>query len=254
MEQWQDQGIVLSARPHGENGAVVSLLTEGQGRHAGYVRGAQGSKMRGTLEVGNVVDARWQSRNNDSLGSFTLELSKNHTAHFMQDALKLSALQSACALCDEALPEREAHPGLYHGLNALFETLESEIWAAAYVMWEIAFLKELGFSLNLKDCAGGGDARDLAYVSPKTGRAVSAAAGAPYKEKLLTLPTFLKPEGGGGDDMDIWHGLQMSGHFIEHWAFVHHSRGIPEARLIFVQRFAKTIDTQAIKENEYAAG
>lgn len=256
MENWQDQGIVLSARAHGENGAVVSLLTEGQGRHAGYVRGAQGSKMRGTLEVGNLVDARWQSRTSDSLGSFTLELSKNHTAHFMQDALKLSALQSACALCDEALPEREAHPGLYHGLNALFDTLESEIWAAAYVMWEIAFLKELGFSLNLKDCAGGGDEANLAYVSPKTGRAVSREAGAPYKERLLHLPDFLKPAGGGGNEEDVWKGLLLTGHFIEHWAFVHHSRGVPEARLIFTRRFAKTIDTQASasKENEYAAG
>lgn len=255
MENWQDQGIVLSARPHGENGAVVSLLTETQGRHAGYVRGAQGSKMRGTLEIGNLVDARWQSRNSDSLGSFTLELSKNRTAHFMQDALKLSALQSACALCDEALPEREAHPGLYHGLNALFETLESDIWAAAYVMWEIAFLKELGFSLNLKDCAGGGDADRLAYVSPKTGRAVSLEAGDPYKEKLLKLPEFLKPHTqGGGDNQDIWSGLNLTGHFIERWAFVHHSRGVPEARLIFVERFAKTIDTQTIEENEYAAG
>ena len=255
MEQWQDQGIVLSARSHGENGAVVSLLTETQGRHAGYVRGAQGSRMRGSLEIGNVVDVRWQSRSSDSLGSFNLELSKNHAAHFMQDALKLSALQSACALCDEALPEREAHSGLYHGLNALAETLESDIWAAAYVMWEIALLKELGFSLNLKDCAGGGDASRLAYVSPKTGRAVSLEAGDPYKEKLLKLPEFLKPNGqGGGDDHDIWLGLSMTGYFLEHWVFTHHSRGVPEARLIFAQRFAKTIDTQALKENEYAAG
>ena len=257
MEQWQDQGIVLSVRGHGENGAIVSLLTEVQGRHAGYVRGARGSKMRGSLEVGNIVDANWQSRTDDGLGTYTLELSKNTTAHFMQDPVRLSALQSACALCEAALPEREKHEGLFHGLQALFATLESDIWGAAYVMWEIAFLKELGFSLDLTQCAGGGDAATLEYVSPKTGRAVSKAEGAPYKEKLLPLADFLKPQGGASDDWNVYKGLQMSAHFLEHWVFNHHSRGIPAPRLLFAERFAKTLDTEAledtaIKENEYA--
>ena len=253
MENWQDQGIVLSARAHGENGAVVSLLTLEQGRHSGYVRGAQGTRMRGTLEVGNVVDARWQSRTSDSLGAFSLELSKNFTAHFMQDALKLAALQSACALCDVALPDREQHEGLYRGLIALFETLDTEIWAAAYVMWEIALLKELGFSLNLRDCAGGGHSDDLAYVSPKTGRAVSAAQGEPYKDKLLPLPAFLSPSGGSSEDADIYDGLQMTGYFLEHWVFTHHSKGVPSPRLIFAERFAKTLVYQSIEEKNNVA-
>ena len=152
MERWQDQGIVLSVRPHGENGAVVSLLTEHHGRHAGYVRGVHSTKGRGTLEPGNLVDVDWQSRVADQLGSFTLELSKNPTAHFISEPLPLSALQSACALCDAALPEREGHPGLFYGLQSLFEALRGEVWAPAYVMWEIAFLRELGFSLDLSKC------------------------------------------------------------------------------------------------------
>lgn len=243
MEKWQDQGIVLAVRPHGESGAIVSLLTENMGRHAGYVRGAGSSKMRGTLEPGSLVDVGWQSRLTDSLGTFNLELSRSFAARFMQDALKLSALQSACALCDSALPEREGHPGLYHGLLALFEILDSDVWGAAYVMWEIAFLKELGFSLELSKCAGGGDSRQLAYVSPKTGRAVSYGAGAPYKEKLLNLPSFLKPNGGPSDNEAVITGLDMTGYFLEHWAFAHHTQGIPEARhrfrLRFGDRFAK---------------
>ena len=254
MEQWQDQGIVLSARAHGENGAIVSILTEGQGRCVGYVRGAQGTKMRGSLEVGNVVDVNWQSRSEDGLGSFKIELSKATVAHFMRDPVKLAALQSACGLCDAALPERESHPGLFHGLGALFDTLDSEIWGASYVMWEIALLKELGFSLDLTRCASGGDDQDLIYVSPKTGKAVSKSAGAPYKGKLLPLPVFLKPGGGGMEPRDVFDGLLMVGYFLEHWVFAHHSRGVPDARLIFAQRFAKTIDNQLIEENEYAAG
>jgi DNA repair protein RecO (recombination protein O) len=241
MERWQDQGIVLSARAHGENGAVVSLLTENHGRFAGYVRGAHSSKGRGTLEAGNIVDVDWQSRVADQLGSFSLELSKNPTAHFIAEPLKLGALQSACALCDVALPEREGHPGLFYGLGSLFEALASDVWAPAYVMWEIAFLKELGFSLDLRKCASGQGDPDLIYVSPKTGRAVSRSAGQIYKERLLALPGFLSPNGGSGDDEEVYAGLRLTAYFLEHWVFAHSTKGIPEARLRFETRFAKTV-------------
>ena len=230
-------------RRHGENGAVVSLLTQHHGRQAGYVRGAQGSRLRGTLEVGNQVDAIWRARTSDDLGSLTLELDRSPAAHIMQDPLKLAALQSACALCDTALPEREGHAGLFHGMNALLDALQSEVWGAAYVMWEIALLKELGFALDLSRCAGGGDEEALAYVSPKTGRAVSAAAGAPYKEKLLPLPNFLKPAAGGSDEGDVLTGLKMTGYFIEHWVYAHHSAGPPEARLRFEDRFSSMLNS-----------
>jgi len=213
-------------------------MTSAEGRCAGYVRGARGTKMRGTLEQGNIVDANWSSRVEDGLGTYQLELSKSHAAVFMQDPLKLGALQSACALVDAALPEREVHSGIYHGLAALFDVLESEIWGAAYVMWEIAFLKELGFSLDLTSCAGGGEGA-LVYVSPKTGRAVSQAAGAPYKGKLLDLPGFLIGE-GAADAGAVHDGLKMTGHFMEHWVFNHHTKGVPEARLMFAERFGKS--------------
>jgi DNA repair protein RecO (recombination protein O) len=242
MERWQDQGIVLAVRPHGENGAVVSLLTETNGRHAGYVRGAHSSKLRGSLEAGNLVDANWQTRVEGSLGTLSLELVRSPAAHIMQDPLKLAALQSACALCDSALPEREGHPGLFHGLNALFETLQSDVWAAAYVLWEIALLKELGFSLDFSKCAGGGDTANLAYVSPKTGRAVSAEAGRIYKERLLKLPGFLKPVPRMEGDEDILTGLTLTAYFLEHWAYAHHTQGMPEARLRFHERFEKSLN------------
>lgn len=244
MERWQDQSIILAVRPHGESGAIVSVLTAEHGRQAGYVRGASSSKNRGTLEIGNLVDTNWQARTSDNLGSFTFELVRSTAARIMQDPLKLAALQSACALCDQALPEKEGNEGLYHGLLALLDILEGQVWAAGYVMWEIAFLKELGFSLDLSRCAGGGDNKTLAYVSPKTGRAVSYEAGEAYKDKLLPLPGFLKPNGGAADTEDIVTGLQLTRFFLEHWVFVHHNRGLPEARerlgLRFAEVFART--------------
>lgn len=251
MEQWQDKAIILGVRPHGENGAIVSLLTAENGRQAGYMRGSSSSKNRGSLEVGSIVDANWQTRVEGSLGTLTVELVKSTAARIMNDPLKLSALQSACSLCDQALPEKEGHSGLYQGLYTFFNILDSDVWGAAYVIWEIALLRELGFSLDLSRCAGGGDAKTLAYISPKSGCAVSLQAGEPYKHKLLSLPIFLTGK-GGGDGEDVLTGLFMTGHFLENWVFAHHRSGIPEARqrllLRFAERFAKTDDHQNTEE------
>lgn len=245
MENWKDQGIVLAARPHGENGAIVSILTAEQGRYAGYVRGAHSSKMRGCLEVGSLVDVTWSARVAGSLGSFQLELVKSYSARVLQDSMRLAALQSACALCDQGVPEREKHEGLFHGMMALFDTLDSDVWGGAYIMWEIAFLRELGFRLELSRCAGGGDANDLFYISPKSGRAVSKASGEPYKDRLIALPEFLKPSGEFAGDADVIKGLQMTGYFLTHWAFAHHSTGVPEARLRFQGRVEADFYKQA---------
>lgn len=241
MENWRDQGIVLSARAHGEGGAVVALLTENNGRHAGYMHGAQSSKKRGLTEPGTVVSVEWHARTSDNLGTYKLEEERGLSPLIMNDPLKLGALLSACSLCDAALPEREGHPGLFHGFQALLEVLNSEVWGAAYVMWEIALLKELGFGLDLTRCAGGGDPQTLLYVSPKSGRAASAVYGEPYKDKLLELPTFLRPGGGVANDEAVLSGLTMTGHFLEHWVFAHHTKGVPEPRIRFQGRFEKAV-------------
>ncbi len=237
MEHWTDSGFVLSVRPHGEGGAVVSLLTENHGRHAGYIYGA-GSK-RGMLQPGIRTTVEWKARSSDQLGNITLEQETGLPAGILEDPLKLSALLSAASICDQALPEREGHPGLYYGFKTLIEMMDNEVWGAAYVYWEIALLKELGFGMDLTKCAGGGDAGTLAYVSPKSGRAVSYAAAQPYKDKLLELPAFLKPNGGPADAEEILKGLKMTGYFLEHWAFAQHTKGVPDARLRFETRYAK---------------
>lgn len=241
MEHWRDQGIVLSARSHGESGAIVALLTESGGRHVGYLHGGQASAKRAMIQPGTFVSAEWSSRVSENMGTYKLEEERGISPDILTDKLRLGALMSACALCDAALPEREAHPSLFYGLQALIETLPGDHWGPVYVMWEIAFLKELGFALDLKRCAGGGDPDTLTHVSPKSGRAVSAAQAAPYKGKLLDLPLFLRAAGGGGDDEDIFTGLKMTGYFLEHWAFNHHTKGVPESRLLFQDRFEKTL-------------
>lgn len=242
MENWQDQGIVLSVRGHGEHGAVVSLLTENYGRHAGYVRGAHSLRLRGIVEPGNLVSAAWSSRIADHLGSFVLEPLRAMTAPLLGDPLRLGALISACSLCEATLPEREGHPGLFHGLLVFLEMLEGEAWGPAYILWEIAFIRELGFGLELNKCVAGGDSATLAYVSPKSGRAVSEEKAAPYRDKLLPLPDFLKPGGSSIEPDEILRGLQMTRHFLEHWVFAQHTKGVPEPRLIFQARLENFVE------------
>jgi DNA repair protein RecO (recombination protein O) len=249
MEQWQDQGIVLAVRPHGEGGAILTLLTEMHGKHAGYVHGAKTSKMRGILEPGNIVSVNWSARVVDNLGVYKVEQVSQSSALLMNEPIKLSALLSLCGLCERALPEREVCEGLFYGFKALIEALDSELWGVSYIMWEIAFLKELGFGLDFSKCVAGGDSEKLLYMSPKSGRAVSEEKGELYKDKLLGLPDFLKPNGSNTNDIEIYKGILLTGYFLENWVFAHHSKGVPEERLRFASRFAKYVG-QVNQSNE----
>lgn len=231
MEQWQDNGIILSLRPHGENGAVLSVLCADHGRYAGYVYGAQSVKNRALLGIGNGVSVEWQSRTADGLGRFNILDSQNFSAPILNCPLRLAAFLSACGLCDSLLPDHQSHSGIYHGLCTLFELLSGPLWGPSYVMWEISLLKELGFGLDLSRCVAGGDNRTLSYVSPKSGCAVSREKGLPYRDKLLNLPEFLKAGFNGEiEERDILTGLKLTGYFLEYWAFAHQTREIPQTR------------------------
>ena len=201
---WSDRAIVLSARKHGESSAIVSVLTRAHGRHAGLVRGGAGRRARGTFEPGNEVTARWRARLDEHLGTFACELLVSHAARLLDAPLPLAALAAACAVADAALPEREPHGVVHDGLAALLAALHEPGFAESYVRWELALLAELGFGLDLSACAATGATGGLVFVSPRTGRAVSGQAGAPYRDRLLALPAFLlnvpgaPPEGPPG--------------------------------------------------------
>lgn len=238
MIEWDDMGIILSVRPHGENGGIVSLLTQNHGRTAGYVYGASSASKTGMLQTGNLVSVHWQAKSSDQLGTFTLELEKSNAAAVMDDSVKLTALQSACALADKTMPENEKHSGVYEGLKALLESFSSDIWAVSYIFWEIALLRELGFGLDLTKCVATGDVENLIYVSPKSGCAVSAAAGEIYKERLLHMPPFLRGE-ARFEDGDILDGLKLTGHFLLHRVFSQANANLPEARLRLEEKYGK---------------
>lgn len=237
MIEWQDRGIVLAVRPHGETAAVVHLLCEKYGRYAGLVPGGQGRRMSPVLQPGNLVDATWKARLPDHLGHFTLELNRGYAARFMDLPAGLSCLQCAMTLCEAALPEREPHAAIFNGSLALIESLDSAYWGEVYIKWELLLLSELGFGLDLEECAAGGDNDQLAYVSPRSGRAVSLSAGTPYRDKLLPLPGFLSGRGQGGAK-EILEGLQLTGYFLEKSVFAPRDRPLPSVRVRLAQHFS----------------
>ena len=242
--RWSDEAVVLSARRHGESALLVHVLTPGHGRHAGLVRGGQRPKTRVAYQIGNRLLATWSARLAEHLGTLTGELAHGYAAALIEAPARLACLAAAAALADAALPEREPHPRAYQGLIALLDALEADAgWASTYVAWEVVMLAELGFGLDLERCAATGDTADLAYVSPRTGRAVSAAAGAPYRDRLLALPRFLRPaeEAQATVPTDVLDGLALTGFFLESRAFAPHGRSLPPARGRFVdvmQQFA----------------
>ena len=246
--EWIDEGIVLSARPHGENAAVATLLTAAHGRHAGLVPGGQGRAARPVLQPGNRVQAKWRARLIDQLGNYTLDLVSSPAASWLDVPEIVAIVASACAVTEASLPERQPMPGVYAGLATLLSLQDADLWAPVYVKFEMALLQALGYGLDLSQCAASGKSENLVYVSPKTGRAVSRDAGEPYREKLFPLPAFLL--GGAWTASDILQGLEITGHFLSRHVFANpHSRvlirrdgDLPQARqrlLDFYQKAAR---------------
>ena len=229
--EWTDEGVVLSVRAHGETAAIAELLTRAHGRHLGLVHGGRGRTKRPILQPGNHVTAHWRARLHDHLGSLTLDLKHPHAAELMERRHGLLGLECLTTLA-RLLPERDPHPSLFEVTLFVLGFLgDDAIWPALYARWELALLEELGFGLDLTACAVTGANDYLAYVSPRTGRAVSMAAGEAYKERLLALPGFLA---GGGSSlatvMDVAAALRLTGHFLGRDVLAAQDRTMPDAR------------------------
>lgn len=216
-------------RPHGESAAIIEVLTSAHGRHAGVVRGGASRRMAATLQPGTGLALAWQARLDDHIGSFTVEPLRSR-AHLLTDRLALAGLLSACALLRVALPEREPHDGLYPVTLAMFDALGSDGWTSVYLRWELCLLEELGFGLDLGACAVTGAAEGLAYVSPKTGRAVTQSAAGDWADRLLPLPEGLTDD-APMSARAVLQGLSLTGHFLDRGLRpVLNERPLPEAR------------------------
>ena len=229
--EWTDNSIVLSARPYGETGLIADLLTREHGRHLGLVRG---SKTRALLQPGNGLSVTWRARLPEQLGSYAVELARARAGALMESRTCLTGLNAFCAVAGVALPEHQVHAGLYDAAEILLDAMMMEDfphWGPLYVRWEAGLLDALGFGLDLSQCAVTGSVRDLIYVSPRTGRAVSEAAGADYASRLLPLPQFLLGASPAPDLAATRAGLKLTGHFLLERVLAPHGREMPQARL-----------------------
>jgi DNA repair protein RecO (recombination protein O) len=227
---WSDEGIFLSAKPLGEANAVAELFTSAHGRHLGLVRGGRSRRMRPLLQPGNLLRVTWRARLAEHLGGFNVELMEAHAARVLDDQLALAAIGSMTSLA-KLVPERDPHPALYATtLQTLRSLADMELWLPLLVRWELQLLQELGFGLDLSECAATGADADLAYVSPRSGRALSREAGAPYGGKLLKLPPFLLESGGRPGMADILAGLALTGHFLARDVLEPNGLAMPQAR------------------------
>jgi DNA repair protein RecO (recombination protein O) len=230
---WRDEGYIVGLRRHGETSVIVDLLTREHGLHRGLARGGRSRRMTPMLQPGNLVAAHWSARLEDYLGTFTLEPLVLVAGDLMHDAGALRALACVTEIA-RLLPERQAHPAIFEAFSRVVGAFAGASGAAAEIArFDLVVLTELGFGLDLDSCAATGASEDLVYVSPKTGRAVSRAGGAPWADRLLPLPAFLIL-GGEPSAAEIAAAFRLTGHFLERDVFG--PRGIlePPARRAFL--------------------
>ena len=236
--EWEAPAIVLDVRPYGEGDAVATLLTGAEGAYRGLARGGLSRGRAADWQKGNLVQARWVARLADQLGSFTGELVYPGAALAMDNPLALAMLRAACAVAEGALAEREPHPRVFEWLLRLIQGLgEPETLMPDFVRWEAVLLADLGYGLDLAACAVTGATAGFAFVSPKTGRAVTEAGAGAWASHLLPLPAFLFSE-AGASPAEWLSGLRLTGHFLARDAFGHHHRPLPSARQMLYDRVA----------------
>ena len=212
---WRDQGTLLAVRRHGETSAILEVFTPEHGRHAGVLRGATSRKIAPILQPGAQLDVSWRARLESHIGSYTVEPVRSRAAVVMGDRQALAGLNAVTALLVHCLPEREPHLALYTRTQALLDILdETEVWPLAYLRWELALLEDLGYGLDLDRCAVTDSTEDLIYVSPKTGRAVSAKGAGEWQDRMLPLPACLRGE-NSTDIAQLEEGLRTTGYFLQ---------------------------------------
>ena len=246
--EWRDEGLVIGVRRHGEHSAIVEAMTRSHGRHLGLVRGGRSARLTAALQPGNSLGLVWRARLDEHLGAFAVEPMSSRAGRLMESAMGLAGIAYLGALV-RLLPERDPHERVYEALTLIADRLdEPRIAPALVALFEAQVLAECGFRLDLSRCAETGASDDLAYVSPRSGRAVSFAAGAPWRDRLLPLPAFLR-EGARlaapPSAEEIADGFRMTGFFLQRDVFESRGEPLPDSRRAFLAAAAKAAGGQS---------
>ena len=245
--QWTDEGIVLGVKRHGESSVILELMTQERGRHLGLVRGGAGTRLRGVLQPGNSLHATWRARLDEHLGHYAVEGINLRAAGFLTEAHAVHGVTHLSALC-RLLAEREPHVRIHGALEAILDKIDDPFAAATLIArFELTFLAELGFGLDLEACAATGTTADLIYVSPRSGRAVSRAAGEEYRDKLLRLPLFLRADDELSSAADLADAFTLTGFFLERHAFEPRGLPMPAERARFIAAITRVLPDVEIR-------
>lgn len=252
--EWRDEGMVLGTRRHGETSAILEVMTRAHGRHLGIVRGGRSRRLQPVLQPGNRVELVWRARLDEHLGTFAVEPVALNAARLIDSAAAVYGLQTLAGHL-RLLPERDPHPGLFEALAVMIDHLAEPASAAELVVrFELLVLEELGFGLDLSTCAATGTRDDLAYVSPKSGRAVSRAAGEPWHDKMLPLPAFLRRGSGLRAALaDFDAAFRMTGYFFTRHVYEPRGLAEPESRAGFLAAVRKALAAPPAIDGDTAA-
>jgi DNA repair protein RecO (recombination protein O) len=243
--QWTDEGIVIGVKRHGEANAILELMTREHGRHLGLVRGGFGSRLKPVLQLGNSVSAAWRARLDEHLGNYTVEGLHLRAASFFSSPHAIYGVSHLAALM-RLLPERDPHGGLYEALDEILGRLDDAVIAAPMVVrFELQLLSELGFGLDLERCVATGVSGDLIYVSPKSGRAVSRAAGEPWADKMIRLPAFLREQDALPVGRDLTDGFALTGYFLTRHALEPRGLALGDERAHFIAALSRALPSVA---------
>lgn len=245
MHQWTDEALILAVDKFGDYDAIVHLFTPAQGMVRGMVKRGLTSKQRPDMQPGTLIEANWKARLEQHMGTITLEAKHSYATRVMADPLKLAAVGSAMSLLRAVLAEHDPHPELYHAVHHFLQHVAAGVdrlvWLSEYVRLELSMLELAGFGLDLSACAATGSQEALVYVSPKSGRAVSQAAGHPYHDRMLALPAFIGEEHAAETLTDVQQGLALTGHFLETRLLPELHRHAPPLRGHFVTLIGRLV-------------
>ncbi|QGM98065.1 DNA repair protein RecO [Methylocystis parvus] len=232
--EWQDEGLVIGARKHGETSVILELMTRAHGRHLGVVRGGRSKALRPVLQPGNLVSVNWRARLEDHMGAFAVEPLAARAARYLDRGAALHGVATLAALL-RLLPERDPHEELFEAADAIATALGDVGAAPMMARFELALLGALGFGLDLERCALTGTRDDLAFVSPKSGRAVNRAAAAPWRERLLPFPRLLQAEGESASTEQLADAFRLTGYFLTRDVFAPRGASMPASRDFYIR-------------------
>lgn len=243
MASLRAEGVLCSVRAHGEHGAIVRLLTRESGLLSGYVRGGRSRLLRPVLMPGNRIAVELRARTEGQLAGATAELLESR-APLLDEPLAAAGIAWATVLTAATLPEAQPYPCLFDGLSATLDAIAAAPaargWAGALARYELLLLAELGFGLALDECVATGARADLAYVSPKSGAAVSRSAAVGLERRLLPLPLFLT-QGGEAELPDVLAGLRLTGHFVTASLIAGRRDALDETRQRLIDRLERAV-------------